>query len=163
LVGFRPHRVVENGACVPALTAAAPDKLTICISTLDGVEDFAGADDDRVSSQSLAGTFIYAAAPGQAGVCVVLAVAGGGPTGAQSSHTSLGEPGAGLAERSEIVRAGLSRCAGWELTIDEDVADGEWPEAYRNVAIANMLRSYDIFYDDPDEVVRGYIEQCSVL
>src|SRR5699024_12541574 len=83
--------------------------------------------------------------------------------GALTLHSLLGDPGAGLAERTEIVRAGLSRFAGRELTIDEDVADGEWREAYRNVAIANMLRSYDIFYDDPDEVVRGYIEQCSIL
>ena len=60
------------------------------------------------------------------------------------------------------MRAGLSRFAGRELTIDDSVADGEWREAYRNVAIANMLRSYDIFYDDPDEVVRGYIEQCAI-
>src|SRR5699024_12540757 len=63
--------------------------------------------------------------------------------GAMTIHSILGEPGAGLAERTEIVRAGLSRFAGRELTIDEDDADGEWREAYRNVAIANMLRSYD--------------------
>src|SRR5699024_12649698 len=64
--------------------------------------------------------------------------------GAMTIHAILGEPGAGLAERTEIVRAGLSRFAGRELTIDEDVADGDWREAYRNVAIANMLRSYEI-------------------
>ncbi|RAE53781.1 glutaminase, partial [Burkholderia multivorans] len=83
--------------------------------------------------------------------------------GALTVHALLGGKDATLAERTEIVRAGLSRFAGRQLRIDEHIADGELGEAYRNIAIANMLRSYGVITDDPDEVVHGYINQCSVL
>lgn len=182
---FRPDRSGENADYIPDLAAADPEKLAICISTLDGVAYTSGDADHEFSIQSMSKPFIYGLALEQEGLAGVLEKVGVEPSGekfnelsldkksgrplnpminagAMTIHSILGDPGAGLAERTEIVRAGLSRFAGRELTIDDSVADGEWREAYRNVAIANMLRSYDIFYDDPDEVVRGYIEQCAI-
>ena len=35
--------------------------------------------------------------------------------------------------------------------------------AYRNFAIANMLRSHSILNEDPSTVVDGYTRQCSLL
>ena len=35
---FRPDRSGENADYIPDLAAADPEKLAICISTLDGVE-----------------------------------------------------------------------------------------------------------------------------
>jgi glutaminase len=183
---FRPDRSGENADYIPDLAAADSEKLAICISTLDGIEYTAGDADHEFSIQSMSKPFIYGLALEQEGLAGVFEKVGVEPSGekfnelsldkmsgkplnpminagAMTIHSIIGDPGASLAERTEIVRAGLSRFAGRELTIDENVADGEWREAYRNVAIANMLRSYDIFYDDPDEVVRGYIEQCSIL
>src|SRR5699024_9647869 len=140
--------------------------------TLDGVEYSAGDGDHLFSIQSMSKPFIYGLALEQEGLAGVLDLVGVEPSGekfnelsldkmsgkplnpminagAMTIHSILGEPGAGLAERTETVGAGLSRFAGRGLPIDEDAADGEWREAYRNVAIANMLRSSDIFYADP--------------
>ncbi|MCI4011519.1 glutaminase [Brevibacterium sp. ZH18] len=182
----RSDRSGENADYIPDLAAADPEKLGICISTLDGVKYTSGDAEYEFSIQSMSKPFIYGLALEQVGLPRVLEMVGVEPSGekfnelsldkksgkplnpminagAMAVHSLLGEPGASLAERTEIARAGLSKFAGRELTIDEHVAEGEWGAAYRNVAISNMLRSYDVFLDDPDEVVRGYISQCSVL
>jgi glutaminase len=58
---------------------------------------------------------------------------------------------------------GYSAFAGRELSIDDRVRQSESRTAYRNRAIAHLLRGAERFDGDPDEVVESYIEQCSVL
>lgn len=183
------HRYDLSGATadyIPDLASADPTKLAICISTLDGVEYDSGDADFEFSIQSMSKPFIYGLALEALGLPAVLDKVGVEPTGeafnelsldkssgkplnpminagALTVHALLGGKDATLAERTEIVRAGLSRFAGRQLRIDEHIAAGELGEAYRNIAIANMLRSYGVITDDPDEVVHGYINQCSVL
>lgn len=182
----RSDRSGANADYIPDLAAADPEKLGIFISTLDGVEYMSGDSDFEFSIQSMSKPFIYGLALEQEGLKTVLDSVGVEPSGeafnelsldkksgkplnpminagAMVIHAMLGEPGATLNERIEIARAGLSEFAGRQLSVDQSIADGEWGEAYRNVAIANMLRSYDIFLDQPDEVVHGYIAQCSIL
>ncbi|MCM1011949.1 glutaminase [Brevibacterium sp. XM4083] len=183
------HRHDRSGAMadyIPDLAAADPNKLAISISTLDGVLYDSGDADFEFSIQSMSKPFIYGIALEALGIPAVLDKVGVEPTGeafnelsldktsgkplnpminagAITIHSLLGGQNATLAERTEIVRAGLSRFAGRQLRVDEHIAAGEWQQAYRNIAIANMLRSYDVITDDPDEVVQGYINQCSVL
>lgn len=182
----RSDRSGENADYIPDLAAADPEKLGICISTLDGVEYTSGDSEFEFSIQSMSKPFIYGLALEQTGLPTVLDMVGVEPSGekfnelsldkksgkplnpminagALAIHSLLGEDGSSLAERTEIARSGLSRFAGRELRVDESTAAGEWEAAYRNIAIANMLRSYDVFLDDPDDVVQGYIAQCSVL
>ena len=65
--------------------------------------------------------------------------------------------------RTAHIVAGLSAFAGRDLQVDYDVADSEYSQAYRNMAIAHMLRTHDVITSDPSEAVRGYIDQCAVL
>jgi glutaminase len=58
---------------------------------------------------------------------------------------------------------GYSAFAGRELTIDDRVRQSESRTAYRNRAIAHLLRGAGRFDGDPDEIVESYIAQCSVL
>lgn len=65
--------------------------------------------------------------------------------------------------RTARVLADLSAFAGRQLAVDYAVADSEYNDAYRNLAIANMLRTYETISTYPTEAVRGYIDQCAVL
>lgn len=47
--------------------------------------------------------------------------------------------------------------------MDESVYRSEMEHAYRNIAIANMLRGHNILSEDPAVVVDGYTRQCSLL
>jgi glutaminase len=58
---------------------------------------------------------------------------------------------------------GYGAFAGRELSIDDRVRQSESQTAYRNRAIAHLLRGAGRFDGDPDEVVESYIAQCSVL
>ena len=58
---------------------------------------------------------------------------------------------------------GYGAFAGRELSIDDRVRQSESETAYRNRAIANLLRGAGRFDGDPDEIVESYIAQCSVL
>jgi glutaminase len=58
---------------------------------------------------------------------------------------------------------GYSAFAGRELSIDDRVRQSESQTAYRNRAIAHLLRGAGRFDGDPDEIVESYIAQCSVL
>ncbi len=58
---------------------------------------------------------------------------------------------------------GYGAFAGRELSIDDRVRQSESSTAYRNRAIAHLLRGAGRFDGDPDEVVESYIAQCSVL
>jgi glutaminase len=67
------------------------------------------------------------------------------------------------AERLDHVVSGLSAFAGRRLKIDDAVCSSEMEHAHRNLAIAHMLRSYNILTEDPATVVDGYTRQCSLL
>ncbi|WP_120004569.1 glutaminase [Nesterenkonia muleiensis] len=65
--------------------------------------------------------------------------------------------------RTDRVLTGLSACAGRDLSIDYEAAESEYRDAYRNLAIAHMLRTHEVITNEPVEAVRGYIDQCAVL
>ena len=72
-------------------------------------------------------------------------------------------PGSTADEKWEFLRAGLSRFAGRELEIDEDVYASETATNLRNQGIAHLLDGYDRLYFDPDEATDVYTRQCSLL
>lgn len=80
---------------------------------------------------------------------------GGGPQ--ESGRTTR------TRRRTSRIIAGLSAFAGRRLRVDWELADAEYRGDYRNVAIANMLKSHDALEDEPEEALRGYTDQCAVL
>lgn len=56
---------------------------------------------------------------------------------------------------------GYSAFAGRDLSIDDRVRQSESDTAYRNRAIAHLLRGAGRFDGEPDEIVEDYIAQCS--
>ena len=83
--------------------------------------------------------------------------------GAITAHSLAGSEELDSTGRVERVVDGLSAFAGRQLSIDEAVCASEMEHAHRNLAIAHMLRTYNILTEDPRGVVDGYIRQCSVL
>jgi glutaminase len=71
-------------------------------------------------------------------------------------------PGDSAEQKWETIRAGLSRFAGRELTMSEDVYTSESATNLRNHGIARLLASYQRLYFDPDQATDVYTRQCSV-
>ena len=71
-------------------------------------------------------------------------------------------PGDTAEEKFERIRDGLSRFAGRELSMSEDVYASEAASNMRNQGIAHLLESYGRLYFDPDEATDVYTRQCSL-
>lgn len=75
--------------------------------------------------------------------------------------TSL-TPGISLEEKWTFLREGLSRFAGRDLHLDASTFASAMASNYRNRGIANLLRSRDRLYADPQESVELYTRQCCI-
>lgn len=171
---------------IPELAIADPDRLGAVFAMVDGTIHGAGDIDTAFTIQSISKPFVYALALADRGFDEVLAKVGVEPSGeafnqislepgtgrplnpminagALATHALAGPPGADAETRTQRVIEGLSDFAGRRLTVDESVCSSEMTHAHRNLALAHMLRSYDILTEDPRAVVDGYIRQCSVL
>ncbi len=71
-------------------------------------------------------------------------------------------PGDTADEKWELIRSGLSRFAGRELTMSQDVYESESATNLRNQGIAHLLESYGRLYFDPDAATDIYTRQCSL-
>jgi glutaminase len=181
----RPDSSGTTAGYIPELANVAPDRFGVCLSTIDGVTYGAGDTDVSFSIQSISKAFVYALAIAEHGVDSVLRSVGVEPSGEAFNEMSL-ERGSGRPlnpminagaltthglvgtaddspdERFEKVRKGLSAFAGRALDVDEAVYASELSVAYRNRAIANMLRSYGVIAAEPNDLVMGYTRQCSI-
>ncbi len=75
--------------------------------------------------------------------------------------TSL-TPGATLEQKWEFIHAGMSRFAGHELSLNQDVYESASATNFRNQSIARLLQSYGRIYMDPAEATELYTRQCSL-
>lgn len=175
----------QNASYIPELADADPDRIAVCISTVDGFVYSSGDADIEFSIQSISKAFVYALALEDHGLQYVTQRVGVEPSGeafnelslesdtrrplnpminagAILTHTLVGPPDISCPERLELIRKGLSAFAGRELQVDEKIYASEMKESYRNRAIANMLRNYRVIAGEPLEVVDGYTRQCAI-
>ena len=68
-------------------------------------------------------------------------------------------PGGTLAARWSFLRAGLSRFAGRDLQLDDEVYASASATNHRNRALADLLQTYDLLGCDPMEAVDLYTRQ----
>lgn len=71
-------------------------------------------------------------------------------------------PGTSATEKFDRIRDGLSRFAGRDLAMSEEVYASEAASNMRNQGIAHLLSSYGRLYFDPDEATDVYTRQCSL-
>ena len=176
----------ELASYIPQLATADPDRLAAVFATLDGQVYGVGDVDHQFSIQSISKPFVHALALADRGFDDVLFKVDVEPSGeafnelslegntgrprnpminagAITIHSLVGRPDSTPEERFERVMSGLSAFAGRRLEVDEAVYTSEMDHAYRNIAIAYMLRSYDIVQENPIAVVEGYTKQCALL
>jgi glutaminase len=70
-------------------------------------------------------------------------------------------PGASLEAKWQFIRDGLSRFAGRELPLNDEVYASASATNYRNQGIARLLQSYGRISMDPAEATDLYTRQCS--
>jgi glutaminase A len=181
-------RPIERGApagYIDTLARADTSKLAVAIAMVDG--NLYSAGDDRVefSIQSISKAFVYALAIEDSGLERVLEKIGVEPSGdafnelslergtnrpmnpminagAITAHSLVVGPNATAEERTDRILKALSKLAGRELHVDEEVYEAELKDGDRNMGIGHMLKAAGIITCNPQEVVRGYIRQCSI-
>lgn len=65
-------------------------------------------------------------------------------------------------DRVAKIHAFLCELAGRKLTLDRELAESELETSDRNLALAHMLRSYNIIKDKAEDAVDSYVQQCSI-
>jgi len=71
-------------------------------------------------------------------------------------------PGANMDEKWQFIHQGLSRFAGRELALNEEVYESASATNFRNQSLARMLQSFGRIYMDPADAVELYTKQCSL-
>ncbi|KIW21527.1 glutaminase A [Exophiala spinifera] len=181
-------RPIEDGKpaqYIKTLANADTSKLAVALVMVDGNVYSAGDDQVEFSIQSISKAFVYAIAIEDAGLERVLEKIGVEPSGdafnklslhkgnnrpmnpminagAIAAHSLVVHPDATAEERTDRILKTLSRLAGRQLHVDEEVYEAELEDADRNMGIGYMLKAAGIISCKPAEVVKGYIRQCSI-
>ena len=182
------HRLVADGELadyIPMLATASPHRFGACIASTTGEVVEVGDSGHLFSIQSVSKPFVFALvcdALGHEEVRERIGVNGTGlafdsvmavelnvertmnpMVNAGAIATTSLAPGSDQAERWQFVVDGLSRFAGRELEVDDQVYRCESETNLRNQGIAHLLAGYGRMYDDPDEATDTYTRQCSLL
>jgi glutaminase len=169
---------------IPELTRANPDWFGISVATADGHFYSIGDAEQAFTIQSISKAFTFGMVLDELGVNTVEKRIGVEPSGEAFNSISLdpisGRPynpminagaiaatglvsGDDLDDRFEKIRHCFSRYAGRDLDVDEEVYRSESTTGFRNRAIANLLRNFEMLDDPVDEAVEVYFKQCSIL
>ena len=185
---YERYRGITDGELadyIPTLATASPDLFGACIASTTGEVVEVGESGHQFSIQSVSKPFVFALvcdALGHEAVRERIGVNGTGlafdsvmavelnvertmnpMVNAGAIATTSLAPGSSQAERWQFVVDGLSRFAGRELEVDDEVYRSESETNLRNQGIAHLLAGYDRMYDDPDEATDTYTRQCSLL
>jgi glutaminase len=182
------YRTDDAGAVadyIPALANADPSLFGACIAGVGGNVAEVGDALHPFSIQSVSKAFVFALVCDALGHVEVLDKIGVNGTGlpfnsvmaielnndrtmnpmvnAGAMATTSLVPGATAEDKWEFIRAGLSRFAGRDLQVDDEVYRSETETNLRNQGIAHLLDGYGRMYFDPDESTDIYTRQCSLL
>jgi glutaminase len=179
------HREGTVADYIPILAEADPEGFGICVADVDGGVHEVGDTRVAFSIQSISKAFVYALLCDAVGHEAVFDMVGVNNTGlafnsvvaielndghpmnpmvnAGALATTALMPGSTAEEKWDAVRTGLSRFAGRELQVDEEVYSSEAATNHRNRAIAQLLESYGRIVTDPMDVVDVYTKQCALL
>jgi glutaminase len=184
---YERYRSTSDGVVadyIPVLASASPDLFGISVVGARGRSFEIGDVDTHFSIQSVSKPFVFALVCEEVGYDAARHRLGVNSTGfpfnslmavelnddrtmnplvnAGAIATTSLVPGATAEEKFERVRDGLSRFAGRELSISEDVYASEAASNMRNQGIARLLTSYGRLYFDPAEATDVYTRQCSL-
>ncbi|MFN8593120.1 MAG: glutaminase A, partial [Thermomicrobiales bacterium] len=181
---FKANDEGRNADHYPALARVPRDLFGICIVGVDGAIVAAGDADIPFTIMSVAKPFVFALVCDALGIEEARALIGVNATGLPFNSvmaielntagktnpmvnsgaiatTSLA-PGSSAEERWRFIHAGLSRFAGRDLALDEEVYESATSSNHRNRAIARLLEGYGQLGCDPETAVDLYTRQSSL-
>ena len=178
-------RVTSGGLAdyIPELGLADPDAFGVSMASVLGRVYGAGDRDTEFTIQSISKPFVYALVLGELGRDEVMRHVGVEPSGEPFNAISLDEegrpanplinagaivttslvPAADAAERFTRIREVLSRFAGRELDLDEDVYRSEAETGHRNRALAGLALANGALATNVEDATDPYFRQCSLL
>ena len=184
---YERYRTNEDGAVadyIPALAAASPEWFGISVVGTRGRSFEIGDVETTFSIQSVSKPFVFALVCEAMGYGEARRRLGVNSTGfpfdslmavelnahrtmnplvnAGAMATTSLVPGATADEKWEQIQDGLSRFAGRQLAVNEEVYASESATNLRNQGIAHLLESYGRLYFDPDQSTDIYTRQCSL-
>jgi glutaminase len=176
-----------HGRCsdvYPALERADPSHFAIAVTSVGGEQLSVGDHHVRFTLMSVSKPFVLASVCEEIGPERVRAAVGVNATGlAFNSATAVERstdgrtnpmvnsgaiattaltPGTDLESRWAFLRDELSKFAGRELTVDEEVLESARATNHRNRGLARLLHGMGALPLDPDEAVELYTRQCSL-
>ena len=182
------YRSVHDGAVadyIPALARVPADLFGACIVSADGRRVATGDSTHPFSIQSVSKPFVFALVCDAIGHDEARRKLGVNSTGlpfnsvmaielnanrtmnpmvnAGAIATTSLVPGATAEDKWRFIQRGLSRFAGSDLEVDDEIYRSEAETNLRNQGIAHLLDSYDQLYFDPDETTDIYTRQCSLM
>lgn len=181
---FRDDATGENSQVYPALARVPSDFFGICLVGVDGKVDEVGDAGHEFTVMSVSKPFIFALLCETLGAEVLRDKIGVNATGRAFNSVEAVErgadgrtnpmvnsgaiattsltPGATFDEKWAYIREGLSRFAGRDLRVDDEVYASASATNSRNQGLARLLNSFDRIYHDPAEAVDLYTRQCSL-
>ncbi len=181
---FKSNEDGKNADVYPALAAVPEDLFGVCVVATSGDIYAIGASDYNFSIMSVSKPFVFALvcqsvgaenARERLGVNATglpfnsLAAIERGDDGRTNPMVNSGAiattslvPGSTLDARWQFIQDGLSRFAGRELSINEDVFASAAKTNHRNQAIARLLQTFGRIAVDPAEATELYTRQCAL-
>ncbi len=181
---FRANSEGKNAQVYPALAAVPKDLFGMCVAGTNGSLHAVGDADHAFAIMSVSKPFVFAlvcqalgaeTARTRLGVnatglpfnsLTAIERAGDGRTNPMVNSGAIATtslvPGADAEARWRFIHAGLSRFAGRELELNEEVFASAMATNYRNRAIARLLQSFGCLYLDPNEATELYTRQCAL-
>lgn len=181
---FKTVNLGRNSQVYPALARVSEDLFGICVAGIDGGVFSAGDADRDFTIMSVSKPFVFALICEQIGATGARERLGVNATGyafnslagiertpdgrtnpmvnAGAIATTSLAPGANSEAKWRFLSEGLSRFAGRQLAVNEEVYQSATDTNLRNRSIAWMLGSLGRIYSDPAEAVELYTRQCSL-
>jgi glutaminase len=173
----------KNSQVYPALARVPSDLFGVCVVATNGQVHGAGDIDYEFSIMSVSKPFVFAlicetigpeAARTKLGAnatglpfnSLAAIEHGGGRTNpmvnAGAIATTSLAPGTSVEAKWRFIHDGLSRFAGHELPLNDEVYASASRTNFRNRSIARLLESYDSIYCDAKHATDLYTKQCSL-
>jgi glutaminase len=181
---FATERDGAVSTVYPALARVDPALFGICVVSTRGEVFGVGDDEVPFTIMSVAKPFVFALVCAAIGPAEAQRLVGVNATGLPFNSLTAVEqsadgrtnpmvnpgaiattslvPGATSEEKWQRIADGLSRFAGRELTLDEEVYESATATNHRNRGIARLLEDRSCLYGDPEETADLYTRQSSL-
>ncbi|PHS56261.1 MAG: glutaminase [Sulfurimonas sp.] len=171
---------------IPLLSKVNPNKFAMAITLLDGTQYKIGDSNEVFSIQSISKVFAFTLALESYGIKLYDRV-GVEPSGDPFNSLIQLEYEKGI-PRNPFINAGaivitdtllksfkddkttLNKLLEFirdisdnkNINYDSDIADSEMSFGYKNMALANLMKSFDNLYNEPIDVLKIYFKQCAI-